>query len=88
MNHCEFMSAQKQNTLNPMVKKFMNFWKFTGIEAVKMTCPMFGDVKFINLDISNNFMSFIPKGIIKSVTKTYNNEDGLIFVMSCVFVIN
>jgi hypothetical protein len=86
MDHCEYMSAQKQ--ISPMVRKFVNFWKFTGAEAIKMPCPMIGEVKFINMSINSQFMSFIPKGIIKAVTKTYNNEDGLIFLMSIIFAIN
>ena len=88
MNHCEFMSAQKQNVLSPRVRKFASFWKFAGLEGVKMSCPMYGNVIFNNLDISNNLMSFIPKGIIKLVTKTYNSKDGLIYILSCVFAVN
>ncbi|KAL7011501.1 hypothetical protein ACKWTF_014290 [Chironomus riparius] len=88
MNHCDFMSAQKQSDLSPMLRKFVSFWKFAGIEGVKISCPVIGNITFNKLDISNNFMSFIPKGIMKLVTKTYNNQDGMIFILSAVFVIN
>ena len=64
----------------------MKFWKFVGASSPLSPCPIFGPQELANISLSENFFTFLPKGVLKIKAKNYNDEDGMLFGASVVFV--
>jgi len=84
-NRCEY--SKPGATLSPITKRIANFFKISGIQGSLSACPIVGYQKFLNISIGfSNFLTFLPRGILKISIRNYNDKDGLLFLTSAVIL--
>ena len=73
---------------NPFTKSIMAFWKRSGIATASKPCPLVGLQIYENVTMSENFLVFLPKGILLFTFKLYNDEFDNIVKMEMVIINN
>lgn len=87
-NHCDFIkNVSNRRLLNPFVSKIIAFWKFSKVTIMLKPCPVSGSFELSNLDINVDFLTFLPKGILRWTTKAHNGRE-MIFLNKVIFMNN
>jgi len=66
----------------------MAFWRRSGILAATAPCPVVGIQNYQNISMNENFLLFLPKGILLFSFKMYNDEFENILKMGMIIINN
>ena len=66
----------------------MAFWKRSGIAAATTPCSVVGLQNYSNISMNENFLIFLPKGIILFSFRMYNDEFENIMKMGMIIINN
>jgi hypothetical protein len=73
---------------NPFTSSILSFWRRSGITAATTPCPITGIQNYSNISMNENFLIFLPKGIILFSFKMYNDEFDNIVKMGMIIINN
>ncbi|KAL7011509.1 hypothetical protein ACKWTF_014295 [Chironomus riparius] len=86
IDRCEMFKPAYAN--NPFTKSIVAFWKRSGISAASGPCPLQGVQNYENITMNENFLVFLPKGILLFTFKLYNDEFDNIIKMGMIIINN
>ncbi|CAG9810307.1 unnamed protein product [Chironomus riparius] len=86
IDRCEMFKPAYAN--NPFTKSIVAFWKRSGISAASGPCPLQGVQNYKNITMNENFLVFLPKGILLFTFKLYNDEFDNIIKMGMIIINN
>jgi hypothetical protein len=70
---------------SPLIKSFLKIFKTIASDALK-PCPYSGLVSIVNIAADSKMLSWVPKGTIKAVIRSYNKEDENILRLTAVIL--
>lgn len=82
LNYCEFVKNPNKIGPNIFLNKLVSYLKVTSLTKGFKPCPLNETFGFYNLNIDNNFVTFLPRGILRITSKGFNKSHKMIYYFS------